>query len=75
MNIDYRIGEWVIRPQHGCIERGDSVVHLKPKPMAVLERLAQANNSVVRRDELFESVWPGGVVSDATLTQCIAELV
>ncbi|HMB61388.1 MAG TPA: winged helix-turn-helix domain-containing protein [Xanthomonadales bacterium] len=74
MNSDYRIGEWVIRPQHGCIERGDTVVRLKPKPMAVLVRLAQARNAVVRRDELFESVWPGGVVYDATLNQCIAEL-
>lgn len=74
MNTDYRVGEWVIRPQLGCIERGDEVVHLKPKPMAVLECLAQSGNGVVSRDGLFEKVWPGGVVSDATLTQCIVEL-
>jgi DNA-binding winged helix-turn-helix (wHTH) protein len=42
--------------------------------MAVLECLRQARGEVVTRDQLFESVWPGGVVSDATLTQCIAEL-
>jgi adenylate cyclase len=74
MNTGYRLGEWVIRPQHASIERGDEVVHLKPKPMAVLECLRQARGEVVTRDQLFESVWPGGVVSDATLTQCIAEL-
>jgi TolB-like protein/DNA-binding winged helix-turn-helix (wHTH) protein/Tfp pilus assembly protein PilF len=70
----YRLGEWTIRPQHANIERGDEVVHLKPKPMAVLECLRRAGGEVVTRDELFESVWPGGVVSDATLTQCIVEL-
>ena len=74
MTTAYRLGEWTIRPQHACIERGDEVVHLKPKPVAVLECLRQARGEVVTRDELFERVWPGGVISDATLTQCIVEL-
>lgn len=74
MKTGYSLGEWVVRPQHASIERGDEVVHLKPKPMAVLECLRQAGGEVVTRDQLFERVWPGGVVSDATLTQCIVEL-
>lgn len=74
MSTDYRVGDWVVRPQHGSVERGDEVVRVKPKSMAVLVRLAQAGNAVLTRDELFESVWPGQVVSDATLTQCIVEL-
>lgn len=74
MSTDFRVGEWVVRPQHGSIERGDEVIRIKPKPMAVLECLARANNAVMTRDELFEGVWPGQVVSDATLTQCIVEL-
>ena len=52
----------------------NEVVHLMPKPLAVLECLRQAGGEVVTRDQLFEQVWPGGVVSDATLTQCIVEL-
>ena len=74
MNSGYRLDDWVIRPQHACIERGGEVIHLKPKPMAVLECLCRAGGEVVTRDALFDSVWPGGVVSDATLTQCIVEL-
>ena len=74
MSTAYRLGEWTVRPRHDCIERGDAVVHLKPKPMAVLECLCRARGEVVTRDELFEHVWPGGVISDATLTQCIVEL-
>jgi TolB-like protein len=42
--------------------------------MAVLECLAAARGEVVSRDDLFESVWPGAVVTDDTLTQCIVEL-
>ncbi len=74
MKNDYRLGEWTVRPQHGSIEHGDDVVHLKPKVMAVLNCLAGAGGQVVKRDEVFEAVWPGQVVSDATLTQCVVEL-
>jgi adenylate cyclase len=42
--------------------------------MAVLECLANAGGSVVSRNELFDTVWPGALVSDDALTQCIVEL-
>ncbi len=47
---DYHLGEWTVRPKRGSIERGDDVVHLKPKVMAVLNCLAAACNEVVERD-------------------------
>jgi TolB-like protein/DNA-binding winged helix-turn-helix (wHTH) protein/Tfp pilus assembly protein PilF len=71
---DYQLGEWVVRPQRDCIERGGETVHLKPKAMAVLACLLRADGGVVERTELFDSVWPGAVVSDSTLTQCVVEL-
>ena len=74
MENDYRLGEWAVRPQRDCIERGGESVRLKPKAMAVLCRLAQAGGDTVTRDELFDTVWPGGTVSDAVLTQCVVEL-
>jgi transcriptional activator of cad operon len=42
--------------------------------MAVLECLARANGRVVDRQVFFDTIWPGGVVSDDVLTQCIVEL-
>lgn len=42
--------------------------------MAVLECLARANGRVVDRQVFFDTVWPGGEVSDDVLTQCIVEL-
>jgi TolB-like protein len=71
---DFRLGDWVVRPQRRLIERGDQSVHIKPKPMSVLECLTAANGAPVSRNELFEAVWPGGIVSDETLTKCVFEL-
>ena len=70
----FQLGEWLIRPDLLEIQRDHQKIRLKPKSMDVLRRLADARGQVVSRDELFDSVWPGGVVSDDTLTQCIVEL-
>ena len=74
MRADFRLGEWTIRPRRDCIERGEEVVHIHPRPMAVLECLAAAGGEVVTRDELFNAVWPGVSVTDDALTQCVVEL-
>ena len=49
-------------------------MRIKPKAMQVLQCLAGASPEVVTRNELFDRVWPGSVVSDDALTQCIVEL-
>ena len=74
MEIGYHLGEWTVRPHRNCIERGSESVHLAPKVMAVLDCLARASNSVVTRQEIFDSVWPGAAISDEVLTQRIAEV-
>lgn len=42
--------------------------------MSVLECLARFHGKVVDRQVFFDTVWPGGEVSDDVLTQCIVEL-
>ena len=74
MNMDFRLGEWIVRPQRRIIEHGDTSVHVKPKPMSVLQCLAAAEGAPVSRNELFDKVWPGAEVADETLTRCIVEL-
>ena len=74
MRANFRVGEWIVRPRRDCIERGDEIVHIHPRPMAVLECLAAAGGEVVTRDELFNTVWPGVIVTDDALTQCVVEL-
>ena len=55
---DYQLGEWVVRPQRDCIERGGETVHLKPKAMAVLACLLRADGGVVERTELLYDLIP-----------------
>jgi TolB-like protein/DNA-binding winged helix-turn-helix (wHTH) protein len=74
MRADFRLEDWIIRPRRDRIERGDEIVHVHPRPMAVLECLAAAGGEVVTRNELFEAVWPGVIVTDDALTQCVVEL-
>lgn len=71
---EFLVGDYLVRPRRGCIERDGRVIRVKPKAMAVLQCLAQAGGEVVARDELFDAVWGQAVVSDAVLTQCIVEL-
>ncbi len=71
---DFSLGDWIIRPQRCSIEHGNEFVRVKPKSMAVLECLARAAGDVVSRNDLFDAVWPGAVVSDDVLTQCVVEL-
>ena len=74
LGTDFRLGNCVVRPRRRVVERDGVSVHLKPKSMSVLEHLAASGGAPVSRNELFDSVWPGGEVSDDTLTKCIAEL-
>lgn len=74
MSRDFSLDGWIVRPQRGSIERDGNVSRIKPKAMAVLECLAGASGEVVTRNQLFDTVWPGAVISDATLSQCIVEL-
>jgi len=74
MDRDFRVGNWVVRPERLCIHLPGKTVHITPKSMAVLECLARAGDKVVSRNDLLDTVWPGAAVTDDVLTQCIVEL-
>lgn len=74
LETEFCLEDWIVRPQRNSIRRGDEVVHLAPKAMAVLQCLAEAGGEVVSREDLFNAVWPGAIISDDALTQRIVEL-
>lgn len=74
MRTDFCLEDWIVSPRRGYIKRGNEVLHIHPKPMAVLECLAAAGGEVVTRDEVFDTVWPGVIVTDDALAQCVVEL-
>jgi DNA-binding winged helix-turn-helix (wHTH) protein/tetratricopeptide (TPR) repeat protein len=49
-------------------------LHLRPKPFALLRYLLDHPGRLFGRDELLAALWPGVVVTDDSLTQCISEL-
>src|SRR5437867_939221 len=67
-------GPYRLDPERGQLWRGKQEVKIVPKALAVLRALVTQPVQVVTKKELFQAVWPGTVVSDATLTSCIKEL-
>ena len=46
-------------------------VALEPKVFDVLAYLVQHHDRVISKDELLDKLWPGQIVSETALTQCI----
>src|SRR5271156_3833019 len=49
-------------------------VALRPQAFAVLRYLAERAGRLVIKDELMHALWPGLVVTDDSLVQCVHEI-
>jgi TolB-like protein/DNA-binding winged helix-turn-helix (wHTH) protein/Tfp pilus assembly protein PilF len=58
----------------GALLRHGTPVALRPKSFDVLLYLVHHPQRLVSREELIEAVWPGVVVIDNSLTQCLIEI-
>ena len=56
------------------LTRGATEVKLRPKSFLVLRYLAERSGRLVTREELMEAIWPDVVVTDESLTKCIADI-
>jgi DNA-binding winged helix-turn-helix (wHTH) protein len=54
--------------------RGDEVIPLRGKTLAVLEYLAARPGQLVSKDELLGALWPEVYVSEDVLVGCVREL-
>lgn len=54
--------------------RGQESVKLSHKSLSVLNHLVTRPGQLVSKDELFRVVWPGAVVGEGSLTECIREV-
>src|SRR6187200_1643340 len=68
-----RFGPFELDPRVG-LKRGNRLLHLTPKALAVIAELASRSGEIVTKDELFDAVWPDTTVSDAALVTCIQEI-
>jgi adenylate cyclase len=67
-------GRFLLDLSRGCLLSDGREIPLRPKTFSVLTYLAQRPGQLVSKDELFDAVWPGLVVTDDTLVQSIGEL-
>jgi DNA-binding winged helix-turn-helix (wHTH) protein/TolB-like protein/Tfp pilus assembly protein PilF len=71
---EFSVGAYRVYPACNELRHGDDTIQLEPKVMTLLVHLVQNAGSMVSRDQLFDAVWPGVVVSDDTLTQAVIKL-
>ena len=69
-----RFGQFEFRQDTRQLLREREVVPLSPKAFALLELLLAQAPAAVSKDQILGLVWEGTVVSDASLTNVIAEI-
>ncbi len=53
---------------------GGAVIELPRKPTEILMHFVRNPGEVITKEELFEAVWPGRIVSDSSLTNAMGKL-
>jgi len=67
----YQFGEFEIDTQNYQLSNNGTAVDVEPKVYDLLCYLVVNRNKLVTRDELFENIWPGQIVSDTSLSNQI----
>jgi DNA-binding winged helix-turn-helix (wHTH) protein/TolB-like protein len=67
-------GAFVIDAGRAQVTRDGQQFALRPKTFALLVHLVDRAGTVVGKQELMDSIWPGLVVTDDSLTQAVSEL-
>ncbi len=71
----YRFDNFSLDPVRGTVLGSNhQVVALRPKVFALLRHLREHPGRVLDRGALLEALWPGVIVTDDSLTQCISDL-
>ncbi|TJW07346.1 MAG: transcriptional regulator [Mesorhizobium sp.] len=68
-----QIGSSVLDLERGTLQRDGEIVPVRPKTFDLLAFLVRNPGRVLSKDELFEAVWPGIIVTEDSLTQCIRD--
>ncbi len=71
----YRFDEFRLDVAGGTLHGSDNIpLDVRPKTFALLRFLVENPGRLHRRSELLDTLWPGVVVTDDSLTQCISDL-
>ena len=64
-------GSFRLDPTTNQLWHGKRAIALQPKPLAVLQYLAQHRGQIVTKQELLKAVWMGTVVTKAVVKECV----
>jgi DNA-binding winged helix-turn-helix (wHTH) protein len=70
----YEFGPFRLDAEKAVLWRGDEVVSLTPKALALLHTLVEAGGDVVPKADLMARVWPDTAVQEANLSVTVAAL-
>ncbi len=70
----WRFADFVLDERTLELRRGGGKIELPRKPFELLMFFVRNPGEVVTKDELFEAVWPGRIVSENSLTNAIRSL-
>ena len=71
---NFRVGEWLVRPQLNEISNHNRAMRIEPKVMEVLVCLASRAGEVVSKEVLIQTIWSDRFVTDEVITTTIWEL-
>ena len=70
--MNFRFAEFEIDMARQELRRASAIVHVEPQVFDLLVYLIRNRHRTVSKDELFDAIWQGRVVSEATLSSRIS---
>jgi TolB-like protein/DNA-binding winged helix-turn-helix (wHTH) protein/tetratricopeptide (TPR) repeat protein len=70
--LSIRFADFEIDVARQELRRAGTIVHIEPQVFDLLVHLIRNRDRIVRKDELFDAIWQGRIVSEATLSSRIS---
>jgi TolB-like protein/Flp pilus assembly protein TadD len=70
--LNFRFADFEIDGARHELRRAGAIVHVEPQVFDLLVHLVRHRDRIVTKDELFDAIWQGRIVSEATLSSRIS---
>lgn len=74
LQLVYTFDHYQVDPSRASLVKDGAEYYLRPKVLKVLYYLLEHRDRVVGKQELLDAIWPGTMVTDDVLTQCVSDL-
>jgi non-specific serine/threonine protein kinase len=70
----WKLGRFELDEGRRELRRDGTVVELEPKPLNLLMLMLRHPRELLTKDELFDALWAGRMLSESVLTSCVGKL-